>query len=149
VQDPEGNITENLYFQGGLNFVKDGYLKSVNTDVGGLGLISRFDYNDVGITTSITNPRGVKTTFRINALDQKVVTISGGPAFRIRSFYSENGLLQRQERDAIDDKGRSLPDGPEVSTFDYDEQNNLVKETHGGQDLTQHHVRKYRYDSAD
>src|SRR5882724_1895074 len=149
VQDPEGNITESRYFQGGPTFVKDGYLKSVTTDVGGLALTSTFDYNDVGITTSITNPRGVETKFVVNALDQKVVTISGGPGFRMRSFYNKNGLLERQERDALDDQGNSLPDGPEVSTFKYDEQDNLLRETHGGQDLTQHHARRHRYDCAD
>jgi len=150
MEDPEGNVTENRYFPGGgPAAIKQGYLQEVARDVNNFNLVTTFDVSDVGIATSVLNPRGVKTNFVINELNQTIETISGGPGYRIRALYDKNGLLKRQERDNLDDVDRPSPDGDEVKTYKYDEQNNLVRETRGGNDLTKHHVTRYRYDSSD
>jgi RHS repeat-associated protein len=147
--DPEGNVTENRYFPGRPAATKEGYLREVIRDINGFNLTTTYDVNDEGIATSVLNPRRVQTKFVVNELNQTIETIFGGPGYRTRSFFDQNGLLERQERDNLDDAGQPLPDGDEVKTYKYDEQNNLVRETKGGADLTKHHIVRHRYDSSD
>lgn len=149
MEDPEGNVTEIRYFPGGPAAVKEGYLHQVARDMNSLNLITAFEVNDVGIVTSVINPRQVQTRQTVNELNQVIDTVSGGPGYRTRSFFDKNGLLERQERDNLDDAGQPSPDGDEVKTYKYDEQNNLVHETRGGNDLTKHHVILHRYDGSD
>jgi len=111
VQDPEGISTESRYFQ--VDPPLSRRIPQVcHYDVGGLALTSTFDYNDVGITTSITNPRGVETKFVVNALDQKVVTISVGPAFGCDRSTTKMASWNVKSETHWDDQGNSLPDGP-------------------------------------
>ena len=149
VRDPEGSISEYQYFPAAPGSVKEGYLLAAIRDAGGLSLTTTFEYNDAGAATHVTNPRGVTTTFVVNELGQTVERISGGPGFHTRSAYDENGLLQRWERDNLNDAGQPSAAGNEVRTYKYDDQDNLVRETHGGADLTRHHVVRHRYDCAD
>jgi len=71
-----------------------------------------------------TNPRGVETKFVVNALDQKVVTISGGP-------LSDAIVLQQKwppgtSKSETHWTTRKLAARrAEVSTFKYDEQDNF------------------------
>jgi RHS repeat-associated protein len=149
MEDPEGNVTENRYFPGGPAAIKEGYLHEIARDMNSLNLVTVFEVNDLGIVTSVINPRQVQTRQTVNELNQVIETVSGGPGYRTRSFFDKNGLLERQERDNLDDVGQPSPDGDEVKTYKYDEQNNLVRETRGGNDLTQHHVTLHRYDGSD
>src|SRR5262249_52028765 len=89
------------------------------------------------------------TRLVVNELDQIVETISGGPGFRTRSFFDRNGLLERQERDNLNDIGQPLPEGDEVRTYKYDAQNNLIRETIGGTRIAEQHVIRHCYDSSD
>jgi RHS repeat-associated protein len=118
-------------------------------DVDQLALTTVYTVNDIGIRTEIRNPRGVPTMFAINPLDQVTQRTSGGPGFRTRYFYDRNGQVERQERDNLDDHGVASPDGDEVRTYRYDEQNNLLAAGTGGRDPGSRHVTRYRYDAAD
>lgn len=147
--DPEGNVTENHYFSASLGDVREGYLHAVARDANHLNLVTTFEVNEVGFVTSATNPRHAQTKQTVNELNQVIETISGGPGFRARSFFDKNGLLERQERDNLDDTGLPSPDGNEVKTYKYNEQNNLIRESIGGQDIKKHHVIRHRYDCSD
>ena len=54
-RDPAGIVSENQYFQGGANRTKEGYLREVIRDVGGLNIATAYDVNDVGVITSVLN----------------------------------------------------------------------------------------------
>ena len=148
-RNAEGVISERRYFGGGPAAVTEGYLHESVLDPGGLALTTAFEVNDVGVVRSVTNPRGARTTFVINELNQTVESISPGPAFRIRSFYEENGLIARRERDNLGDGGVPSPEGDEVTTYRYDSQNNLIRESRGGADVGSHHVTRHCYDEGD
>jgi RHS repeat-associated protein len=149
VQDPEGNVAENEYHVGGTEPAKEGYLRRVVRDSNGLALATTYEVNDVGIPVKITNPRGAQTRIVVNELNQIIETILDGPGYRARAFFDRNGLIERQELDHIADLGGPSADGDDVSTYRYDAQNNLLRETRGGRDLTMHHLIKHSYDAAD
>jgi RHS repeat-associated protein len=148
-RNAEGVTSENRYFSGTTAGVREGYLREAVLDPSALALITAYDVNEVGVVTSVTNPRGARTAFVVNELNQTIERISPGPGFRARSFFDENGLLARRERDNLDDAGMPSPDGDEVTTYRYDPQNQLLRESRGGEDLTRHHVTRHCYDAAD
>ncbi len=145
--DAMGTITAHAYFAAG-HGTKDGYLCEVVHDVNALALTTSYDVNDVGMPVKVVNPRGTQTTAVVNELNQIIETTSG-LGYRLRSFFNRCGLLERQTRDNIDDAGEASPDGDETRTYRYDEQNNLIRETRGGADLSDHRVTRHRYDCAD
>jgi RHS repeat-associated protein len=147
--DAAGTVSTNDYVPGGPADPRRGYLRSTTVDVNQLALTTVYTVNDVGIRTEIRNPRGVPTTFAINPVDQVTQRTSGGPGFRTRYFYDRNGQVERQERDNLDDHGVASPDGDEVRTYRYDEQNNLLAAGMGGRNPGSRHVTRYRYDAAD
>ncbi|MBI1829734.1 MAG: RHS repeat-associated core domain-containing protein [Thaumarchaeota archaeon] len=150
IKDPEGGITEYQYFSGASpDEFKEGYLQKEIHAVGVLDLTTEHEINEIGLVTAITNPRNFRTQFIVNELDQTIEIISAGPAYKTKSFFDRNNLLERQERDDIDDNGHPSTEGPEVKTYKYDAQNNLLKETIGGSDLTQHHLIQHVYNSSD
>src|SRR5205823_2065395 len=84
------------------------------------------------------------TRYGFNQLDQVVILTSSLPfGFVTRREYDPNGGLEREESDAKDDAGADIPDAPEVRTFQYDEQLNLLRSTIGGHDITRHLVTQY------
>jgi YD repeat-containing protein len=149
MEDPAGYLTENRYYKGAAAGAKEGYLHEIVRDANDLRLTTTYDVNDVGIITRTTNPRQVSTQLVVNELDQTIRMTSGGPGFITNYFFDHNGLLERQERDNLDDAGQRAPEGNEVRTYKYDAQNNLVRTTLGGADLASHHVTRHAYDCAD
>jgi RHS repeat-associated protein len=144
-RDPEGNLARSVYFRGG---PRNGYLRREIRDEGGLALTTAHEVNEAGQVIAQTNPRGVRSQAVVDELGRVVETISGGSGFREESFFDRNGLLARQDRDNLDDTGQPSPDGDEVRTFRYDAQNNLVRETFGGADLSRHHTTRHCYNSS-
>lgn len=53
-----------------------------------------------------------------------------------------------EERDNNGVDGVSSDD-PEVTTYRYDSQNNIIRESIGGSDLSLHHITKHSYDASD
>ncbi|MFF8432204.1 RHS repeat domain-containing protein [Streptomyces sp. NPDC016566] len=147
--DPGGNVSRNEYVQGRPGDPTSGYLQATTIDADALALTTRYTVNALGIRTEVRNPRGVATTYAVNALDQITERTSGGPGLRTRYFHDRNGQVERQERDNLDDQGAPSPEGDEVTTYRYDDQNNLVATGTGGPDPASRHVTRYRYDAAD
>jgi RHS repeat-associated protein len=149
VQDAEGYVTENRYYQGAAAGAKEGYLREIVRDAGGLALRTSYEVSDVGLAIRVTNPRQVATQLVVNELDQTIRLVSGGPVYTTRYYFDRAGLLERQEQDNLDDGGQPAAEGDEVRTYRYDDQNKLVRETIGGADARRHHVTRHRYDCSD
>jgi RHS repeat-associated protein len=129
LKDPIGSTTQIDYYPAGS--VKEGYVRRITADVGGLNLATSFEVNDLGLLLSTVDPRGTPTTYVVNEMEQTTEIISGGPGYRSRFFFNGNGLLERRERDNLDEFGTPSPDGDEILSYRYDEQNNLIRETRG------------------
>lgn len=147
-----GTETVHTYF-GPLTGVREGHRECTTVDPGGLAITTRFEVDDLGRTVAVHAPRSVNapgefvTRTRYNELDQVVATVSPEPfAFETRLFYDRSGKLAREERDAKDEAGQDRPGGPEVRTFTYDEELNLIEETLGGAARAAHLVKRHRYD---
>jgi RHS repeat-associated protein len=150
VKNPEGSITEYQYFQEMSSYrTKAGYLQKEIHGAGDLNLTTEYEVNEAGQVIATRNPKGFLTRFIINELDQTVEVISSGPGFKTKNVYDENGLLDRRERDNISFDGVPSVAGPEVTTYRYDSQNNLTRETIGGLDLSKHHITRHYYDASD
>jgi len=153
--DPAGGITELQYFLPA-DEIREGYLRRRIVDPGGLNLVTEYEIDDLGRATAVQTPRGVAapgrfvTHFEYNALDQ-IVRVVASPPFQYvtRFFYNPSGKLERQERDAKDESGADLPDAPEVRTFTYDEQLNVLSESIGGSNLAAHLFIRHCYDNSD
>lgn len=153
--NPVGVVTINTYFSD-TDGRKEGYRQRTVVDPDGLAITTEYEVDELGRVFAVHLPRSVgapdghfvtRTTY--NELDQVVEVIASEPfAFTIRRFYDRNGKLEREERDAKDEMGVDLPDAPEVRTFEYDEEFNLVEETLGGSDLSTHLVTRHCYDTA-
>jgi len=154
--DPDGIVTENTYFGAG-DGIKEGYLRRTVADAGGLAITTEVEVDDLGRVEAVHHlPRAIgapdghfvaRTEY--NELDQVVKTIFSPPfSFEIRRFYDRTGQVEREERDAKDETGADIPGAPEVRTFEYDEEFNLIKATIGGADLATHLVTKHGYTAA-
>lgn len=153
--DSGGAVTEHAYF-GPAEGVLDGHLRETVVDPAGLAVTTRFEVDELGRVVAVHHPRSVGSTpgrfvtlHTYNELDQLVETVSSLPfAFTWRRSYDASGKLEHEERDAKDESGAPLPDGPAVRTCRYDAELNLVRETVGGANLSAHLVTKHDYDSA-
>jgi YD repeat-containing protein len=150
-RDPEGNTTEKRYYQPGpaTSPVKDGYLRQVESDSAGLGLTVQYDVNEVGVVTGVVNARGFRTDYLVNELNQVTEAHTAGPGYHTRYRFNRNGLIERQERDNLDESRQPSADGDEVTTYRYDEQHNLIRHTWGGDNLVHHHVVRHGYNESD
>lgn len=154
--DPEGIVTALEYFDAPTE-VKAGYLKRKTIDPTTLAITTGYEVNEIGITTTIIQPRAAgapldrfRTFFEVNSLNQIVRTRNSAPfSYETRSFYDRNGQLERVERDIKDENGYVLAGGVEVKRYRYDEQNNLIQESIGGEDVAAHLITRHRYDESD
>lgn len=153
--DSAGVLTEHTYFRSG-DGRREGYLRRTVLDAGGLANTTEYEVDELGRVMAVHLPRSVGappghfvTRTEYNEIDQ-VIRMTASPPFNFetRRFYDKNGKLEREERDAKDDTGADIPGAPEVQTFEYDEELNLVRETIGGADLSDHLVTKHCYDST-
>ena len=153
VKDPEGSVTEYRYFlpQAGTTYKsREGYLQKQILDASNLQITTSYEVNEAGITTSIIKPEGSPTEYRVNELNQTIETTPlSRPGFRTKYFFDKNNLLEWKERENFDDNGRRFPDGSEITTFKYDQQGNLIRESIGGSDLSKHLVTQHFYNSSD
>ena len=150
--DHNGAVTL-LEYMDNTDPLREGYLKKTTVDAGALNLITRYESDALGRVVKTSAPRSVaagpgtfETVTDYNTLDQLVEKTSPTPfLYKERSFYDRNGKVRQTERPATDATGASLPDGPELHTFSYDDQLNLTRETFGGADLSRHLVTLHTY----
>jgi RHS repeat-associated protein len=153
--DPGAVVTEYDYF-GPEDPRREGHLRRSVVDPNGLAVTTAYDVDDLGRLRSVTLPRAAGappgmfvTSIVYNELDQVVQLTSSPPSsVAIRRFFDRNGNLEREERDARDEDGADVAGAPEVQTFAYDPEGNLVRATIGGQDPAGHLVVTHRYDRA-
>ncbi|WP_372365551.1 RHS repeat-associated core domain-containing protein [Candidatus Uabimicrobium sp. HlEnr_7] len=164
----EGEVTEYFYYPendpdgDGLNVLdgqnhlgeefdpQAGYLKQVIVDnvhttryrgnAAPTKLSSTFGYDRVGNTIFVVNPRGIRSEFTYNSLNQIVETKSAANvsqaaednltafAYKTRLFYDNNNNVVRSEVEYRDGNNPDLPDFIE-STVEYDILNNPIKVT--------------------
>jgi RHS repeat-associated protein len=153
--DPEGGITEFHYFPPNAG-IREGYLRQQTIDPGGLDITTEYEVDDLGRVTAVHHPRSVGappghfvTRYEYNDLDQVVKIVTSPPlSYLIRRSYDPNGKLERQERDARDESGADLPEAPEVQTWAYDEELNLLSTSIGGKDPSSHLIVRSCYDGS-
>jgi len=153
--DAGGLETVHSYFSAA-DGVREGHRRQTVLDPAGLAITTRYDIDVLGRTVAVHAPRSVgappghfvtRTTY--NELDQDIATTETEPFnFTTRRFYDPSGKLTRKERDLCDESGGDLPDAPEVQTFEYDEELNLVEEGLGGRDPATRLVKRHRYGCA-
>jgi RHS repeat-associated protein len=146
--EPDGIVTEREYLNAA-NGVREGYLRSETVDPQGLAITTGYEVNDVGVPVAIVDPRGFRTGFEVNELDQIVRTTTTPPfSHETRYMYDPAGQLERVERDLRDDRGLPFAGGTEVRTYRHDERGNLLAESVGAEDPATHLVTTYRYDAS-
>ncbi|WP_458208671.1 RHS repeat domain-containing protein [Haladaptatus sp. NG-SE-30] len=136
--------------------VREGYLQRTVVDPGGLAITTEFQVDEVGRTVATQLPRSadspdgqfvIRNTY--DELDRITRSTGVGPFhFETRRSYDRNGKLIREEQDAKDEAGADLPSAPDVYTFEYDEEFNLIQETSGGVDQSEHLVTRHKHDSS-
>ena len=154
--DRAGVVTETTYF-GVADGIKEGYVNRRTVDPSGLAVTTEFEVNEVGIVTAIHHPRSVGaaggrfvTRFDVNERNQSVRTYASRPfSYVTESRYDPSGLVERVERDILDEQGSSILGGKEVQLFRYNEQKDKAWESVGGDDTSAHHITKHRYNETD
>ncbi len=147
LQDANETITKFEYL-GIFDVHKEGYLKRITIDPGGLNIITNYEMNDVGVTTSTTNGRGFRSEFEVDSLNRVVKSTTTPPfSFVIDYSYDKNSNLERTEHEIKDENGiiRGIK---EVKIFRYNELNKIILESIGGEDLSKHLVTRYIYDES-
>lgn len=148
-----GVVSEYVYF-GAADGVREGYLRRKTVDPGGLAIITEYEVDLLGRIAAKRLPRSVGAPpgefvvqLEHNDLDQVTREVGSAPfGFSVRRHYDCNRNLVREERDATDEDGIDLPEGPEVRTFCYDAEFNLVEEAIGGPDRATRLVTRHSYD---
>ena len=118
--DREGHATLNEYFPhaGAANDPSDreGYLKSVTRDSGGLNLRTQYEYDQRGNLTREIDPKGQDTLHFYNQLDQRVRTLSriafGTTRYQEDFFYTANDDLDHVETQNLDETGTPYAHNP-------------------------------------
>ena len=153
--DAMGVETQHAYFDAGAG-VRQGFRERTVLDPGGLALTTGYEVDDLGRIVAVHAPRATGappgqfvTHTAYNALDQVVSVTQPLPfAFVTRRFYDRSGKLEREERELTHENGVPLADGPEVRTFEYDDELHVVRETRGGSDPATRTVKRHVYDRA-
>ncbi|MFQ5505922.1 MAG: DUF6531 domain-containing protein, partial [Planctomycetota bacterium] len=134
-KDPEDQVTKLDYFPSNTKprdpSDLEGYLQARTEDANGFALKTILDYDIVGNITGITDPKGQRTDFVVNQLNQLVRTLSrpvkaAGFRYRVDRFYDANDNLVKTETQNLDEKGNAYAHNPIVKTRDYDILHNLV-----------------------
>lgn len=113
--------------------VKNGFLKEIKVDVGGLNLTTTFDVDSRGNITTVTDPRGNVTTYVYNQLDQIVrmikrgVDIDRNPAtttdivnYQVDYYYDANNNITQIDTQNVDEEGNVLANSHISTTLGYD-----------------------------
>jgi RHS repeat-associated protein len=146
-----GTVVEYTYVAESLNEARSGHLQRTVVDPGDLAISTEQEVDELGRVVITRLPRFVTVSderFRMrtiyNELDQVVETITTAPfSFSTRRFYDRCGMLEREERQAIDDRGAPVQGGIEIRTFTYDAELNLTSESLGGRDPMSQLVTRY------
>lgn len=141
-----------------------GQLISVTVDsaAGGLGLLTQYDYDDLGNRSKQTDPEGRATNFEWNArglltaeISPQIALAAGPVRYRTDYDYDRKNNLIRTRTDLFDEEGN---DGTATGTTetwierDYDAVDRLVevREQVGGTDAARQWVTtRYEYDPND
>ena len=143
--DPEGHVTRYEYSDDPSNPC----LSNVVRDSGGLELTTEYEVDPVDNVTAITDPRGGRTEFQVNALNQVVkVTRDAAPpplpyetlGYETLYWYDANGNLVRVDEENVRPELGAYfhPTGQHIrdprnpwftSFFAYDLLDNLVRQT--------------------
>lgn len=153
--DADGVVTTTTYF-GENDDVREGHPQRTVVDPDGLAVTTEHEVDHLGRVVATRLPRSVDapdghfvTRNEYNDLDQITKTIESEPFnFETRRFYTRNGNLEREERDATDETGAALPGAPEVRVIEYDEELNPIRESTGGVDPSGHLVTRHCYNSS-
>ncbi len=120
---------EYTYYAGGPQF---GYLKDEIVDSPNFALTTTHEYNLVGQTTRVIDPRGHDTQSIVNQLDQDVRRISrevadGGVRYELDTFYDPNDNVARVDIQNIDDQGILQTNTHFTTIFEYEILNHRTK----------------------
>jgi RHS repeat-associated protein len=154
--DPTGIATDNVYFDATAG-VREGYLRSTTIDPNGVVVTQSYEVNERGLVTRMISPKGqtalgnlFSTRITSNSVDD-VISIRNSPPFddEIRYGYDRNRQRIAIEWDLRDESGLPIDGGIELRTFAYDSQFNVLEESVGGADRSQHRRVRHRYNSSD
>jgi RHS repeat-associated protein len=154
-RDASGTITEFSYY-GAADGAREGYLRSITRDSGGLEVRTEQEVDVRGRPTAIHRPRSVGapdghfvTHVDINELDQ-VERIETSPPFSFvaRWSYDRAGGLERLERQLLDETGAPKLGGVQVERFTFDVEGNITRQALGGADPATEIALRHEYDAA-
>ena len=154
--NPVGIATEHTYFPENPDDPREGHLKQTISDPSGFEITAEAEVDDLGRSIAthlpkskdVTDGRFISET-QYNELDQVTETASTKPfGFKTYRFYDRNGLPERMETDVKDETGNDITAAPEVRTYAYDDEFNLIAESLGGQHVQDHLVTKSNYGSS-
>jgi RHS repeat-associated protein len=154
--DVVGVVTERTYFDASDPQGREGFLRRMVVDPAGRALTTEYDVDSLGRRIAVTSPRAKSaaagrfvTRYGYDARDRVVQTTTSPPfSFAKRTKYDANGSPAREEQDAKDEQGTDFPDSPQVRTWKYDDDLDVVEETLGGADLSRHLPTRHAYDAA-
>jgi RHS repeat-associated protein len=154
-RDAGGTITEFSYYGAG-DGVREGYLRSITRDSGGLEVRTEQEVDVRGRPTAIRRPRSVGapggrfvTHLHTNELDQ-VERMETSPPFSFvaRWYYDRAGTLERVERQLLDETGAPRLGGVEVERYAVDVEGNVTRQALGGADPRTEIAVRHQYDAA-
>ena len=128
-RDPEGKVRAFEYYASNNNANDpsdlEGYAKSVTEDAGGLGLKSTFVYDTSGNLTAKVDPKGQRSDFVVNELNQVVREFSrpvksGGFRYRVDTIFDANDNVVRRETLNLDETGTAYSNASITHRYEYD-----------------------------
>ena len=145
--------------------VKAGYLRRQTVDAAtpanraGLNLITDYQVNSAGVTTSVTTPKGRVVQISVDALNRVTEvtrtlpprrapgtgTVVPQVAYATRYSYCRNMRVERIEQDLADEAGRPVAGGTAVQVFAYDENDNVIREEIGGPEPENRLATRHKY----
>ena len=154
--NPVGVVTEHTYFPEDPADPREGNLQHTVIAPADAAITTEYEVDPLGRVVAVHFPRSVTVTddrfvtrTAYDELDQIIQTTTSLPfEFKTRRFYDRSGKLERVERELKDEDGNDILGGVEVSTYCYDEEFNLVRESMGGAHPSARLVTKHRYDAA-
>ncbi len=135
--DPDGGPNS---VPGQTNISPTGYLKDIIRDfgTGKLNNTTAYTYDPVGNVTSVTDPRGLKTTFTINALNQvtnidsPIITLNGGHTaiYETQLLYDYNNRVSKRRVHNINEIGAAVTTHEWIETsYTYDLLDHVLSRT--------------------
>ncbi len=149
----QGQKTESYNSTGGFTeytYNTAGYVQSVTVHNGRANLITTYEYDSVGNVTAVIDPKGYRTEYRVNALNQVVRRIAPSPFLYESDYYFDaNDNFVRVDVQNVDEYLQIVGENPYfTTTYDYDLLDNRIRTT---QEVDPSHdvVTEYQYDASE